>query len=127
LVTVENQKRTVQKTPPNPLAGAVRAAARLALGSSQIDAHPGVRSARAPRRPHLASLAHHQPPEVNYWAVLTFGEIKQEVHSHVYPAGEIDFFENLDIVHFWWLVASCSLLMWSAIQFRQKSNTLALL
>jgi hypothetical protein len=36
---------------------------------------------------------------------LTFGEIKQEVHSQVYPAGEIDFFENLDIVHFWWLVA----------------------
>jgi hypothetical protein len=38
----------------------------------------------------------HQPPEMNYWAVLTFGEIKQEVHSQVYPAGEIDFCENLD-------------------------------
>jgi hypothetical protein len=51
-----------------------------------------------------ATACNHQPPEVNYWAVLTFGEIKQEVHSQVYPAGEIDFCENLDIVHFWWLV-----------------------
>ncbi len=47
---------------------------------------------------------YHQPPEVNYWAVLTFGEIKQEVHAQVYHAGEIDVCENLDIVHFWWLV-----------------------
>ena len=35
---------------------------------------------------------------VNYWAVLTFSEIKQEVHSQVCPAGEIDFREDLDIV-----------------------------
>jgi hypothetical protein len=50
----------------------------------------------------------HQPPDVHYWAVLTFGEIKQEVHAQVYPAGEIDFCENLDIVHFGWLVACCT-------------------
>jgi hypothetical protein len=45
-----------------------------------------------------ALARNHQPPEVNYWAVLTFGKIKQEVHSQVYPAGEIDVCENLDIV-----------------------------
>jgi hypothetical protein len=63
----------------------------------------------SPREPRLTlwgCLHCHQPPEVNYWAVLTFGEIKQEEHSQVHPAGEIDICEKLDIDDFWWLVVS---------------------
>ena len=57
-----------------------------------------------------ASKRHHMtrvgPPATRseLWAVLTFGEIKQEVHSQVYHAGEMDFCEKLDTVHFWCLV-----------------------
>jgi hypothetical protein len=37
-------------------------------------------------------------------AVLENGEIKQEVHLIMYPAGQNDVGENLDIVHLWGLV-----------------------
>jgi hypothetical protein len=36
---------------------------------------------------HSRMLALHEPPEVNYCAILTTGEIEQEAYSQVYPAG----------------------------------------
>jgi hypothetical protein len=37
--------------------------------------------------------------------------------SEVYPAGEIDVCENLDVVHFWWLVASRDLMFVLSLVF----------
>ena len=44
----------------------------------------------------------HQPPEVNYMAILENGEIKQEVHLRSVPCRGYRRCENLDLVDFWW-------------------------